>query len=191
MSQATSIVKSPAMPARSPGRACSARSRSASWSTPPPASAARPAKWLAWSGTICRFATTSFDNTYQTMPDTEWNLLEPDQIQRAAEGRRRDEVADAQGPVHALRRSGLPGAPARPTAPSCSTPTASSTFSRNTASAASTALPAARSTFPSSIPQPRRSTSARCVRTAWAQVWNPPASRRVQPAACTSAPRTT
>ena len=35
-------------------------------------------------------------------------LLEPDQVQRAPAGRRHAEVADAQGPVHALRGSRLP-----------------------------------------------------------------------------------
>jgi len=28
---------------------------------------------------------TTFDNTYQTMPETRWNFLEPHQVQRAQE----------------------------------------------------------------------------------------------------------
>jgi Fe-S-cluster-containing hydrogenase component 2 len=88
---------------------CSAISRSANWSTPPPASAARPAKSRASSGTTCRSQPTTFDNTYQTMP-RRLEFLEPHQVQRAPESRRHDPVADAQGSVHALRRSRLPAA---------------------------------------------------------------------------------
>ena len=39
--------------------------------------------------------------------------------------------------------------------------------------------------------RPRKSTSARCVRIAWARDWSRPASKPVPPAACISAPRTT
>ena len=54
------------------------------------------------------FRETTFDNTYQTMPATDVELLEPDQVQRASARRRHADVADAQGPVHALRGPGLP-----------------------------------------------------------------------------------
>ena len=55
------------------------------------------------------FAQTTFDNTYQTMPQHGLEFLEPDQVQRAPQRRRHDDVADAQGSVHALRRAGVPG----------------------------------------------------------------------------------
>ena len=93
---------------RFPARASSARSRSASWSTPPPASAAKPARWRASNGT----AIPSAKRFSQHLPDHAGDgveLLEPDQVQRARARRRQHDAADAQGPVHALRRAGLPG----------------------------------------------------------------------------------
>ena len=54
------------------------------------------------------FQTTHFDNTYQTMPDTRLELLEPDQVQRGPARGRQLCLADAQASVHALRRSRMP-----------------------------------------------------------------------------------
>ncbi len=51
--------------------------------------------------------TTVQMGTYQTLPDTDGELLEPDQVPRARRARRAA-LADAQGPVHALRGARLP-----------------------------------------------------------------------------------
>ena len=90
---------------------------------------------LEWNG--YPFRETVFDNTYQTMPDTGVELLQSDPLQRIHGRERQLQLADAQGSVHALRRSGMLAGVPRPMARSCNTPTASSIFSRNIASAAS------------------------------------------------------
>ena len=62
---------------------------------------------LEWNGLT--FSETTFDNSYQTMPETQWNywnLIKFNEHERA-DGTHA--AADAQGPVHALRGSGMPG----------------------------------------------------------------------------------
>ena len=49
-----------------------------------------------------------FDNTYQTMPDTDWNYWNLIKFNETRALRRQFRLAHAQGPVHALRRSRLP-----------------------------------------------------------------------------------
>ena len=184
--------RSRAMPDAVAGlRECSAITRSASWSTPPPASAAKPAKWPASSGTTCRSAPRLFDNTYQTMPDTRWNfwnLIKFNEHQRD-DGTiqwlmRKDQCMHCADPgclaacpadgaivqVHQRHRGFQPGELHR-------------------LRVLRVGLPVQHSA--SSIRRRRKFTSARCARTAWAKGWNRPASRRVRPVACSSAPRTT
>ena len=55
------------------------------------------------------FRETVFDNTYQTMPETAWNYWNLIKFNEHPQRRRQLPVADAQGPVHALRRPRLPG----------------------------------------------------------------------------------
>ena len=84
-----------------PVRACAPRRRSRSTSTRRPASAARRARSPARSGTTCALG----DGTGRELPDpsdARRSVLEPHPLQRAR-FRRRAHLADAQGPVHALR----------------------------------------------------------------------------------------
>ncbi len=97
---------------------------SRSTSTRRPASAARPARSPARNGTTWRSWRRDQVGTYQTLPTLDAGLLEPDPLRRAR-GRRRPQVAHAQGPVHALRRAGLPRGLSRRPARSSSTRTAS------------------------------------------------------------------
>ena len=118
-------------------------------------------------------------------------LLQPDPLQRARRRRRHAELADAQGSVHALRRSGLPAR-----LPRRWRDRAVLQRHRRFPAGELHRLPvlrdaAVRSIFRSSTRRPRRFTSARCVRTAWARGSSRPASRLVPPAACISAARTT
>ena len=74
MSQATLAIREfPATPEPLPATTWSATIRFANWSTRRPASAAKPVKWPASSGTAIPFTDTVFDNSYQTMPETAWN----------------------------------------------------------------------------------------------------------------------
>ena len=54
------------------------------------------------------FSPTTFDNTYQTMPETRWNFWNLIKFNEHQREDGTDPVAHAQGPVHALRRSRLP-----------------------------------------------------------------------------------
>ncbi len=67
---------------------------------------------LEWNG--YPFRETVFDNTYQTMPDLAWNYYNLIRFNEHVDGDGTLQLADAQGPVHALRRSRLPaGVPGR------------------------------------------------------------------------------
>jgi ferredoxin len=62
---------------------------------------------LEWNG--YQFADTTFDNTYQTMPQTAWNYWN---LIKFNEHEREDgtlQLLMRKRPVHALRRPGLPG----------------------------------------------------------------------------------
>ena len=60
---------------------------------------------VEWNG--YEFRETTFDNTYQTMPETAWNFWNLIRFNEV-ETRWRHAMADAQRPVHALRRARLP-----------------------------------------------------------------------------------
>ena len=118
-------------------------------------------------------------------------LLQPDPLQRTRRRRRHLQLADAQGRLHALRRSRLPAR-----VPGRRRHRAIRQRHRRFQSGQLHRLPVLRDRLPvqysrSSITRPRRSTSARCARIAWARAWSRPASKPVPPAACTSAARTT
>ncbi len=53
------------------------------------------------------FQQTMFDNTYQTMPDTDWNYWNLIKFNESQHSDGSFRLAHAQAPVHALRRSGL------------------------------------------------------------------------------------
>ncbi len=136
------------------------------------------------------FQTTYFDNTYQTMPDTNWNywnLIKFNEDQHAdgsfAWLMRKHQCMHCEDPGVCV--------PVLPTALSCNMPTALSTSSRKTASVANSVFPDVPSTSPNSTLKRRRSISARCVPTALEPVSNLLASNRVRPDACISAPKTT
>ena len=144
---------------------------------------------LEWNG--YPFRETVFDNTYQTMPDLAWNYYNLIRFNEHVDERRHVQLADAQGSVHALRRSRLPARVSgrwRDRA----------VFQRHRRFPAGELhrLPVLRDRLSVQYSEvqsarPRRFTSARCVRIAWARGWSRPASRLVPPAACTSAARTT
>ena len=87
--------------------ACGCCRSSRSSSTPPPASAARRARWRARSGTICRRRRPcrwARIRRCPTLTANFWNLIKFREHERTAALA----LADAQGPVHALHRAGLP-----------------------------------------------------------------------------------
>ncbi len=112
------------------------------------------------------FQQTYFENTYQTMPETNWNYwnLMP--------------IPDVCARV-------------RQTVRSFSIRTASLISSRRIASDVSIALLDVLSIFLASIRRRRRCTSARFVLTECPRGWNPHASKLARQAACTLAPKMT
>ena len=134
------------------------------------------------------------DHLRQHLPDDAGDgveLLEPDQVQRARARGRHAAVADAQGPVHALRRAGLPAR-----LPGRRRHRAVRQRHRRLPAGQVHRLRVLRDRLPVRHPEvqharPRRSTSARSAPTASARGSSRPASRPARPAACTSAPRTT
>ena len=179
--QIKAISATPGSDSRAP--ACSAKRRSASTSTSRPASAARPARSRASSGTTCRSSRRTFDNTYQTMPSTAWNYWN---LIKFNEHQRDDgtlHVADAQGPVHALRGSRLPAR-----LPGRRRHRPVHQRHRRLPAGELHRLPVLRVGLPvrhSEVQQRRRrrSTSARCARIASGRGSSRRASRRVRPAA--------
>ncbi len=137
------------------------------------------------------FQTTTFDNTYQTMPDTRLELLEPHQVQRAPARRRHLHVADAQGPVHALRRSRMLARLSRRRRHR-----AIHQRHRRLPAGELHRLPVLRLrlSVQHSEVQPEHEEGLQVhavLRPRRSKAWSPPASRRVRPAACTSARKTT
>ena len=63
---------------------------------------------LEWNGYT--FSRTSFDNSYQTMPETAWNYWNLIKFNEHERDDGTHDAADAQRSVHALRRAGLPDA---------------------------------------------------------------------------------
>ena len=59
-----------------------------------------------WNG--YEFADTVFDNSYQTMPETTWNFWNLIKFNEHENADGTISLADAQGSVHALCRSGMP-----------------------------------------------------------------------------------
>ena len=178
------------MPARSLGEGCSGRSKSAKLVDTTTCIGCKACEIACQEWNDLPFATTSFDNTYQTMPHTEWNfwnLIKFNEQPKADGGMmwlmRKDQC------MHCAEPGCLAACPADSAIVQYANGIVD--FQQDHCTVAATALPDVPSTFPSSIPRRKKSTSARCVRTASPRVWNPPASKPVRPAASTSAPRTT
>ena len=104
-------------------------------------------------------------------------LLESDFIQRASSVKTVPSCGSCAKINACTARTLAAWRPALPMAPSSNTPTASSIFSRTSASVAAIASPVALSIFPSSIPKQNACTSARCALIASAKASSPPASK--------------
>ena len=162
---------------------------SPSTSTRRPASAARPARWPARSGTT----SARRDPAGRHVPDAAdapRRVLEPDPLQRARL-RRRHRLADAQGPVHALRRAGLPRR-----LPGAGRDRAVRQRHRRRQPGPVHRLRVLRDGLPvrrAALPRrrPARWPSARSAWTASRSASSRPASRPAPPAACSSGRRTT
>src|ERR1043166_7649438 len=136
------------------------------------------------------FRETTFNNTYQTMPTTEWNYYNLIKFNEHQDDNgnfqwlmRKDQCMHCADPG-CLRACPADGAIVQYT-------NGIVDFQQENCMAAATASPAAPATSRSSTRRRRRSTSARSAPTAWAKDSNPRASRRARPAAFTSARRTT
>src|SRR6185503_15947699 len=135
------------------------------------------------------FRETTFDDTYQTMPSTEWNYWN---LIKFAEDERDGNLMWLCAKINACTaKIRVVCGPVPLMAPLSSMRMASWIFSRITASAAATASPVVPSIFPNLMRRPRRFTSARFVLTEWARDSNRPALRLVLPAVCTLVRRAT
>ena len=136
------------------------------------------------------FRETTFDNTYQTMPATAWNYWN---LIKFNEYERDDgtlQLADAQGPVHALRGSRVPAR-----LPRRRRHRPVHQRHRRLPAGELHRLPVLRLGLPVQHPevQPATKKVYKCTLCSdrVGRAWSRRASRPVRPAACTSAPRTT
>src|SRR5439155_1336605 len=136
------------------------------------------------------FRETTFNNTYQTMPDTEWNYYNLIRFNEHtfADGSfgflmRKDQCMHCADPG-CLRACPADGAIVQYT-------NGMVDFQQENCIGCQYCLTAARSTSPNSIPRPKKSSSVRSVRTASTWGWSLPVSKRARPGAFTSARRPT
>src|SRR5438128_9869054 len=127
-----------------------------------------------------------YDNPLD-LTDKSWTVMRFSEVE--VEKDKLEWLIRKDGCMHCADPGCLKAAPRR--ARSCSTATASWTFTRRTASAAVTVLPVARSISPESPRRTTRRINARCAPTGCRWEWNRPASRPAPPARSCSAPRRT
>ena len=143
---------------------------------------------LEWNG--YPFRETVFDNTYQTMPDTEWNYYNLIRFNEFTDDdgnfswlMRKDQCMHCADPG-CLRACPSDGAIVQYT-------NGIVDFQQEHCIGCQYCVTGCPFNIPKFNPRRRRFTSARCARIAWARGWSRPASRRVPPVACISAPKTT